>query len=300
MRIAFASLVFLAVPLVACGGKLNTPTEIGTTPDAATDGISGETGGEASVEGGTEASVDAPAPTPETCTRFVGGVCSDATKACCAKAGFEYNASACTGGLDYYCNALVDQVTLGKATYDATQLDACVAGWKANTTACLVGWITSAKNLQPCDLLFNGVKEPGAACNPSGLKECKAPPGFGAYCDESARKCRVYGFVGKDQPCNFYGSTVRYCDAGLYCDLASTTPTCKTARALGDACDGADDFSCGYENVCKDNKCIKGAPEGTACATGAECASFQCEGGKCTATTFPAVSSWICTGAGGG
>jgi len=294
-------ILLLALPLVACGGKQSPESEIGATDSAPL----GETSTDASTDAVDDgAPSDTPTvtdakPTPETCKKFVGAVCSDATKACCEKVSLPWGGDACTTGMDYYCNALVDQVTLGKATFDPSQLDACVKGWQTNIATCVVNWRTSAKNMQPCDLLFNGTRAPGEACNPTALKECHAPPGFGAYCDQTAKKCRAYGIVAKDQPCNFYGSTIRYCDDGLFCDLTATTPTCQPAKALGAACDGPDDFSCGWDNVCKENKCTKGAPGGSTCTVNADCASFQCTTGKCTDTTNPAVSSFICDGTAG-
>lgn len=285
--------IVLALALVACGGRqtsdLDETTDTGTLADASTETA---TDSATTTDG---APADAP-PTADTCAAFVGAVCNDSTKACCEKVGLGWGGDACKTGLDYFCNALVGQVAVGKATYDASKLEACSKGWKDNLAGCQVSWRASGKNLLPCDQLFNGLKAPGETCDPNGVKECHAEPGFGAYCDQTAKKCRTYAFVGAGQPCNFVGSTLRYCDDGLYCDMTTGTSTCKTAKAPGAACDGPDDLSCGYEYVCKDNKCQKGAPEGTACGGNTECASWTCTASKCTATTQPAVSSFICKG----
>lgn len=302
MRACLASIVMmLAGCLVACGGKATpaeeTSPETGVTADT---GTPTETGGSDTSPSDSMTKPDSPPPSKATCEKFVATMCGDKTKACCATAGLMWSGDGCNTNLDYYCNSLVDQVTLGRATYDESYLDACLKGWESNFTICNVDGITSAKNQIPCTHLFNGTKKIGETCTGKAFVECEAPAGFGAYCDvrpgDSSGKCRAYGFVGKDQPCNFYGSTVRYCDTGLYCDLTSTSPTCQTAKALGAACDGVDDFSCGIGASCTMNKCTALAAAGATCARNEECASYSCVDSKCTKPENGAVSPWLCGG----
>ena len=105
--------------------------------------------------------------------------------------------------------------------------------------------------------------------------------------------------MGEGKGCNFAGKTIHYCDLGLYCDTTSTTPTCKKQQSLGATCDGPDDFSCGYGNVCKDAKCAPGLPAGAACTPSAmECASWGCTSGKCTSPNVELADPTICSGSG--
>jgi hypothetical protein len=299
MRTYLSSIVVLAGCLVACGGKV-PPEEFSNGSDTGTSDTSTQADSASDSSSEREMRPDSPPPSKATCTKMVAAMCSDKASACCTTAGFTWNGDGCNTNIDYYCNSLVDQVTLGRATYDESYLDACLAGWQANLTACEVDGLTSAKNQIPCTHLFNGTKKVGDTCSGKAFVECEAPAGFGAYCDvrtgETTGKCRAYGFVGKDQACNFYGSTVRYCDTGLYCDLTSTTPTCKTAKTLGATCDGPDDFSCGIGASCNMNKCTALAGEGATCTRNEECASYSCVSSKCTKPDNAIVSAWLCGG----
>lgn len=309
MRFASLALIFASASVVACGGK-SVADEFNN--DAAT-ADSGAPGADSSTtnpdeglpEGGpldTPPPVDAPKPTAATCTKFVGGICNSATEACCKTAGFPWDKDACNTGLDFYCNALVDEVALGRATYHESYLDACVKGWEESLAKCTISSLESARYQIPCAQLFNGVIELGKPCKGNRYAECKAPAGnFGAYCDVRPGMkeglCRAYGFVGKGEGCNYTGTTVRYCDTGLYCDITTPTATCKDAKKLGDACFGADDYSCGIGFHCDaTNKCAPLAAEGATCMRNEECASYECSGGKCTKGTDPIVSSWMCNG----
>jgi hypothetical protein len=303
MRFPISSLsVLVAGLLVACGGKV--PPEEFTAEtggsDAGADVLPSDSAVDTSAPTDAITKPDSPPPTAETCKKFVATLCSSKTAACCGKAGMMWNPDGCNTSLDYYCNTLVDQVTLGRATFDGSYLDACLKGWDTDLGTCEIDGLASAKSQIPCTHLFNGTKKVGEVCTGKTNVECEAPPGFGAYCEirtgETMGKCRAYGFVGKDQPCNFYGSTVRYCDTGLYCDLTSSTTTCKTAKALGAACDGPDDFSCGNGAGCRMNKCALLGAAGATCARNEDCASYVCDTGKCTKAANPVVSSFMCTG----
>jgi hypothetical protein len=297
-RLASLALL-LAGSMMACGGRVpadEVATDTGVDPDS-TSYATGPSPDDAEVR------PDSPAPTAETCRQYVATLCSDNTKRCCETAELAWVDGVCNTNLDYYCNTLIDQVTLGRAVYDESYLQECLKGWESNLSACTVDGLTSAKNQVACTHLFNGTKKPGEACSGRSFVECEAPAGFGAYCDmragETTGRCRVYGFVGSGEPCNYYGSTVRYCDTGLYCDLTSPSATCKPVRNLGDACDGPDDLSCGLSNACKDSKCAAKLGAGETCTSNDECTSFECAMGACTSNTFPVVSAWMCNGSGG-
>lgn len=303
-----ASIVLLSSAyLMACGGKV--PADEFNSDAGADSAATGDTGAAGDTvttdttadTTATDAVVDGAKPTPDTCKKFVGGICNDKTKACCDKVGIAWNAEACNTGLDYYCNALVDEVALGRATYNPAFLDACVKGWEDSLVACEVSGLASAKYQIPCAQLFNGLIKPGEPCKGMRYAECEAPPGmFGAYCEKKAGakegRCRAYGFVGKDQGCNYTGSTVRYCDTGLYCDVTTPMSTCKTKKPLGAACAGPDDSSCGFEAKCADGKCTALGAAGADCSVNEDCVSYMCTSGKCEKATNSVVSPYICNG----
>jgi hypothetical protein len=303
MRLASLALIILASAHVACGGKaiadeFNADSGLDSAgSDTSSIPTDGPIGTEASP---SDVAPDGPKPTATTCTKFVGGICNSKTEACCKVAGFPWDKDACNTGLDYYCNALVDEVALGRATYNESFLDACVKGWEESLTKCEVSGLESAKYQIPCAQLFNGIIALGEKCKGNRYAECKAPPGFGAYCDirpgSKEGICRGYGFVGMGAPCNYTGTTIRYCDTDLYCDVTSAMSTCKTQKKLGEACGGPDDYSCGFTARCTEGKCTSLGAEGAACMNNEECISYECDGGKCNKPTNPVVSSWMCNG----
>src|SRR5262249_52381117 len=157
----------------------------------------------------------------------------------------------CRNAITGWCGYQINPVDLGYATFDGSQLAACTAGLKKAVPACSGDFLTWAKGYVPCTHLFNVTHAPGAGGNPSALdsRARHAPDGFASYCDASVKKCRAYGVVAIGSPCNYTGSTIRYCDVGSYCD-ASGDATCKKAQPLGSSCTGPDDLSCGMFNVC--------------------------------------------------
>jgi hypothetical protein len=292
-----ALLLFAGLSL-GCGSRV-------VIDDLGTDGALDATATETSVDStasdtfvATDTAVlDTAEPDDHTCTALADAICAGA-KPCCDKHGFAYNETACRSAIGSWCDYQIAAVGSGLAVYDGSQLDACTASWKNNVATCGVDFLAYAKSYVPCVHLFNGVREPGSKCNPMGLDSlaCKAPAGFGSYCDSSVSKCRAYGVVAIGSPCNFTGSTIRYCDVGSYCDLADPSPTCKKALPLGSACSSPDDLSCGMYNVCKDGKCAVGAKGGTACSSGSECASYTCTMGMCTSIEQVPVDESICAG----
>jgi len=295
-RLTSLALFFAGSMLIACGG--GTEPDFAVTDTGADTSAAGETGTDTSTPPDT--APDTPIkPTIETCKKFVETTCGAKTSACCATSGFTWKESACKTNLDAYCTALVGDVALGRSTYDASYMDACLKGWEASLTACTIDGLTAGKNQIACQHWFNGMTKPGETCTGKNVAECHAPDGMGAYCDikdgETTGICRAFTFVGKDQPCNWAGTTARYCETGLYCDLTSTTTTCKESKPLGATCAGDMDPSCGA-NACKANKCTARLPEGATCATWNDCQSYDCQMNKCTKVYYAAVSSWMCTG----
>jgi hypothetical protein len=316
-RLVVASSLGMGCLVVGCGGRVNpeagSDIDSGTGSDAGLDSsvkpgpIDGSplptdvkpTPDDAPifVDGGPTPADSGPIPSATVCDELAKAICGSATKACCDAHKVTYDAAGCEAAEKSYCETQRSWVKSGRLTYDPGQLGNCEAGWMKALTACSVNWIEWFQFNQPCAQLFNGTILAGDKC--SYDIECYSPPGGRGYCDTDSNRCRVYDFVGPGKGCNFAGKTIHYCLPGLYCDTTSTTPTCQPQVPLGGTCDGPDDLSCGYNNVCKDGKCALGLPAGATCDPSAlECASWSCDGGTCTSTNVELADPSICSGSG--
>ncbi len=287
MRATFAFFVVGSLAL-GCGSKVDTPTE-GTPAD--TGGVTDSGAAETTTE---DASSDATVkPTEDrTCARLVTAMCSKATENCCTELGITFLAGACKEAVMAYCTTRIDAVTLGRATYDDTQLEACAKSYEAPSIGCSAEFIPYLRSSIACAHLFNGTKEPGADCTNS--IECRAPDGAVAYCDQTAKRCRASFVAPEGAACNFSGSKLHYCDDGLYCDLTGSSAACKKELAAGADCLDANYIACGYSSTCVGGKCGPGLAEGATCVEGRECSSWTCRDGKCTSTLYQRVDKGLC------
>lgn len=298
--------IALIALLVGCGGRqLGDGVDPGL--DAATDGSADGGGSDtATVDSATEdvpvsdTSADVPVgpgDRKKTCDALIAAICGAPTKACCEASKVPFDVDACTAGTRSWCGFRMDQVEAGIVTFDIGKLDACAKGYVAAFNGCNVDFLSYLSDIRPCSRLFDGTRAPGDTCNPKIPDQCKAGGGGVAFCDDKLKRCRVYQINGVGSLCNYTGSTVRYCDKGLYCD-AGGSGTCKVAKKTGDACLGPGDLSCGLEgNVCKDLKCQPGLPGGAACSTYDECSSLTCDAGKCGSVTIGMATPEVCNGA---
>lgn len=279
----------LVALVVGCGSKIDAPNE----------GAPADTGTPVVDTGSAETSVADAAgdtsvmPTESvTCKRLVAAMCSKATENCCTELGITFLAGACAEAVMAYCTTRIDAVTLGRATYDESQLEACAASYESPKIGCSAEFIPMLRHSVACAHLFNGNKEPGAVC--ANSVECHAPEGAIAYCDENAKRCRASFVVPEGAACNFTGSNLRYCDDGLYCDLTGASAACKKELAAGADCVAANYIACGYSSTCVDSKCGPGLAAGATCTEARECSSWTCREGKCTSTLYPRVDKGLC------
>ena len=124
--------LILGALVVGCGSKIDTPAEGAGAPDTGTVADTGVADGVVTEDAPSEAAADASVkPTEDrTCKRLVDAYCSAATQACCTELGIPFAGAGCRSAAMAYCTALIDQVTLGRATYDDTQLEACAKSWE--------------------------------------------------------------------------------------------------------------------------------------------------------------------------
>lgn len=227
-----------------------------------------------------------------TCNKIAVATCNPAFATCCKANGFTWDAIGCDDVSRNWCDDAVDGVVAGKTTYNPAFADACAAGWKAMTSACEPHMFDWVKNQVACSQLFNGTAPPGAPCTRS--TECRANAGEMAWCDESANRCRALAVVPLGGSCNYFGATIKWCDKGLTCETMSGK--CVTSTPIGGACFGADDTACGVGYSCKSGKCALGSPAGASCVRDLECASWECEFGRCTSLSVKLASKALCGG----
>jgi len=280
----------LLVVLVGCGGSVDAGPESTAADTGTVDTAVAET----TTDGASEAIADASVrPTEETtCKRLVTAMCSKATETCCGELGITFLGGACKEAVTSYCTTRIDQVRLGRATYDETQLEACAKSYEAPTISCQPEFIPTLRAAVACAHLFNGTKEPGDDC--ANSIECRAPAGAIAYCDDMAKRCRASFVVAEGAACNFTGSNLHYCDDGLYCDFTGPTAACKKELATGADCVEANYIACGYSSTCVGGKCGAGLAAGATCADNRECSSWSCREGKCTGISYPRVDKGLC------
>jgi hypothetical protein len=284
-------LVVMAALMIACGSKVDPPpastaTDSGTPADdtavAPTDSATTEVASETGVMP-TEA---------RTCKRLQDAMCGTATEACCTKLSIPYAGGGCREAVLAYCTARIDAVSLGRATYDDSKLEDCAKAWTASITTCQSEFIPYLRGSLTCAQLFNGTKAPGSTCTSS--IECNSPPGSVAYCDNAAKRCRASSISPEGGPCNFTGSTPRYCDEGLYCDVTGAMSVCKKALAPGAMCSETNYIACGYSHTCVSGTCGTGLAAGATCTEARECSSWNCNMGKCNDVLYPMVDKGLC------
>ena len=238
------------------------------------------------------------APPPVTlddvCDRLAEVVCTSATSSCCASKGVTYDDGGCHAGVKAACGAEVDAVKAGTMTFDPKAFGACASVWGAMESKCSVPILDFVRSYTACELLFNGMGAPGDGC--SAATDCKTD-GLGyAECSSSSGTCTEFVIVGKDASCNYDGSTIHFCDYGLYC--SPSTNTCREAKGAGTGCTGGpSDPSCGFGNTCSSGHCAPGAGDGASCFQDLECASWNCSSSfTCTDPNFEVATSSTCNG----
>lgn len=302
-----ARLVAAALALAGCGGRqLGDGVEPGV--DAAVDsGVDGsldgtsDTATEAEPDGAIDVAPDGPigpGDRKKVCDALIASICGPPTKACCDAQKILFDLDACTASVRGWCGFRMDQVEAGVAKLDISKLDACAKGYAAAYSTCTLNFLSYLDHVIPCAQLVDGVKAPGEACNPKIPDQCKAGGAGFSVCDETLKRCRLYQLQPLGAACNYTGSTIRYCQKGLFCDVGGPgAATCKVAKKTGEACAGPGDLSCGVEgNVCKDGKCQPGLPGGATCSSFDECASLTCDAGACGKPTFPMATAEVCNG----
>lgn len=273
--------------------------------DATPDSIAVESGPDA-----PPADVQPEAPSPTTlanvCPRLADAICAQPTKDCCTRRAIGYDAAGCSKAVNAWCGALVSQVKAAQRTFNAGEFDACARGWRELETTCSVPFVEYVTKYSSCAQLFPGTVAPGKACTDD--TDCIAPVGGVAFCDESSKVCATATVAAKGASCSYSQSALVLCEAGAYCPTSGGATKCKASTAIGGACSGVNDPSCGMGNQCAQVsatswQCRAGLPAAAKCTSGMQCASWQCDGltpfggsGTCSDPYAQMASPAICQG----
>lgn len=268
--------------------------------------------------GGTSAAPVAKEKFPAELARAV----CDNIGSCCQQAGYVHDAAKCAALLE----GMYKNMTTGAVQYDPQKGGDCVAHAASMVKAC-----GGAPNPGPCENVVVGTVAAGGKCTSSA--ECIAPAGGDADCNDGVCVQEPRGKLGDgcsstctedgnttscsggmggassgnascftndglvcraDGKCGAaakVGETCSYddCVASAYCDMSAEK--CVARVALGGTCTG--EGQCADGAYCGGGTCVAEKATGAACADWVECASHECDDGKC-GSDF--VFKTMCTG----
>jgi hypothetical protein len=239
------------------------------------------------------------------CVDFSTRLCAD-SEACCQRAHGGFELDACVASFKReVCRPGADAVMAGRATFDESAVDECLAAHAEAHAVCVPTWkqtIALRKRIYSACRVIDGTSELGRGCSISST--CKHPDG-NATVECIKNVCQKIEVLEQGAPCPFPSGSVSVCDDGLSCDAPGlgTTGHCVKAPATGDACDPStlESTECGLGSYCDVEAASCKLAEnlgGTGCLQSTECVSFECDriGNSCAPA--PAVlSRATCLGA---
>ncbi|HSN15555.1 MAG TPA: Dickkopf N-terminal cysteine-rich domain-containing protein [Anaeromyxobacteraceae bacterium] len=171
------------------------------------------------------------------------------------------------------CQAGVQAVSAGRATYDATHAAACLSFVQTATCEILQAYMEGDHHQADCDAAIAGTLADGATCYSN--ESCAS-----GVCFMSPGQCPSFcaSPVPSGQPCEAF----RPCAEGTFCNFS--TGTCAPLVALDGGCNTpvvcAPGLAC-LEYATSDYRCLPRKTTGTcytdeACATGYECYANAC------------------------
>jgi hypothetical protein len=234
----------------------------------------------------------------ERCVDFAVRLCAD-TEACCRQAYGDFRQEDCLATFQReVCRPGADAVAAGKAVFDETAIDGCLAAHAEAHAVCIPTWqqtLELRKRIYAECRVIDGTTEPGRGCAIDST--CKRPPGAAtAQCIKNV--CRVIEVLQEDAVCPFPSGDVSVCDDGLTCDApgSETEGHCVPAVAPGGACDDTalEGTDCGLGRYCdtEEGTCkVTSNFGGSGCRQGNECVSFECNRLAQECARAPAVVS---------
>jgi hypothetical protein len=187
-----------------------------------------------------------------------------------------------SGVVEGFCSPAAQLVAAGRATYDATAEDACLAAHAQSHQACVPDWgeiVRLRREVWSGCKIVRGTVAVGHTCTTSSM--CAVPDGA-ATSACVAGVCRELSLLGEGAECPYPLGDVSVCDDGLYCTAMERDEigTCMPATGEGDACNPVKlNPECGLGSYCDlDDGVCRVATNfgGPSCVQGPECVSFIC------------------------
>jgi hypothetical protein len=240
----------------------------------------------------------------DNCVDYAERRCAQA-QACCQQA---YGAFEHEGCVTWFkrdvCHPAADAVAAGRATFDESAVEDCLAAHAEELEICTPTWAQTLelrKRVYAACRIVDGKSELGSGCSVAAT--CKTPEGNATVvCNQSV--CEKIEILGEGAECPFPSGAVSVCDEGLTCDAPGLGAAghCVKAPALGDACDPGllESTACGLGSYCDaDSATCKLTVNlgGPGCSQSTECVSFDCDRGRNScAAAYPVVQRVTCVG----
>jgi hypothetical protein len=232
------------------------------------------------------------------CDQIAPKLC-DLRKPCCTASGTGFDQTGCEANMKSQCALDVAAAKAGDETFDASQIDACLAKLPdifAKCTLTATDLQTIPIELRICNS-FVGKKGEGAACTRNSECAQSADANTFVSCSDQTKTCTKLTIAKLGDGCDAAKGTL--CDVGLYCNAPAlaTAGTCKTATSAGQSCarPAIGNPECGIGSYCDatSTTCMAGKAAREACTLPGQCASAKCDNGTCSVGT-PFVKAAEC------
>lgn len=220
----------------------------------------------------------------DACVAFAERLCADAQGCCEASYGAFERAGCVETFRRDVCRPGADAVTAGRATFNDTSVEACLAAHAQAHQICTPSWAETLelrREIYTACRIIDGLSPPEGSCSRSA--HCKRPDGA-ATAECVKNRCVAIELLPEGAPCPFPDGAVSVCDVGLACDAEGlgSEGVCVPALATGAPCDGRrlEGTECGLGSYCDIETASCKVTEnmgGSGCAQSTECVSFDCD-----------------------
>lgn len=237
------------------------------------------------------------------CTSFAERLCAGA-EACCTSTVEGFSPDGCVQAMVAdLCETAAQLVAAGKAQYDASAEEPCLAAQQRSHDTCVPDWaelVAIRREVWSSCRVIQGTVRPGGSCTASIM--CAAPEGE-ATSDCVLGMCRERRLLAEGEACPYPNGNVSVCEPGLYCTAVERDEigSCVPATAEGAACDPVTpNPECGLGNFCDltEGVCVKAVNfGGPPCDQDTECVSFLCDELTHECRDAPSTVTGLCGGA---
>lgn len=243
-------------------------------------------------------------PLEDFCEETASIVC-EALEGCCSD-NFGYNKANCEIIYKAECANDVLAVSQGKKTYHPQFIDECYSALAGYYDACrptIQDYIIDYQELRACNLVFQGMAQPGELCGKDS--DCAQPANQhqtascgGLLAAWGLGTCSIVSINPQGAGCALnLGEEYALCEDGLYCEpddpgggQPNPTGTCVPRVELGDPCEirGELNIECGIGAFCAvpmsggtQGTCVESRGGEAMCSAPGQCDSLSCTFGTC-------------------